>query len=41
MFVSGKPMAEARAELAAAAAESDDVRLMLEFIERSERGLLR
>ena len=41
VFVSGKPLAEAKAELAAAAGDSDDVRLMLEFIERSERGLLR
>ena len=41
MFVSGKPMAEARTELALAAADSADVRLMLEFIERSDRGLLR
>ena len=41
LYVSGRPMAEARAELANAAGESDDVRRMLEFIERSERGLLR
>jgi UDP-N-acetylglucosamine acyltransferase len=41
VFVSGRPMAEARAELAAMAGESDDVRAMLGFIERSERGLLR
>lgn len=40
LFVSGKPMAEARRELAEAS-QSDDVRQMLEFIERSERGLLR
>ena len=41
MFVSGKPMAEAKQELAKAAEDSQDVRLMLDFIERSERGLLR
>jgi len=41
MFMSGKPMAEARDELAASALGSADVRQMLEFIERSERGLLR
>jgi len=41
LYVSGRPMAEARAELAKAAGESADVRRMLEFIERSERGLLR
>ncbi len=41
LFVSGKPMAEVREELARAAQDSADVRLMLEFIERSERGLLR
>jgi UDP-N-acetylglucosamine acyltransferase len=41
VFMSGKPMAEARRELAGSAQESADVRQMLEFIERSERGLLR
>jgi UDP-N-acetylglucosamine acyltransferase len=41
VFVSGRPMAEARAELTAMAEDSDDVRAMLGFIERSERGLLR
>ena len=41
LFVSGKPMAEARQELAGTAQESADVQQMLEFIERSERGLLR
>ena len=34
-------MAEAREELAESAKDSGDVRQMLEFIERSERGLLR
>jgi UDP-N-acetylglucosamine acyltransferase len=41
LYMSGKPMAEAREELAEAARESADVGRMLEFIERSERGLLR
>ncbi len=41
LFVSGKPMAEARQELAQSAQDSLDVRQMLEFIERSERGVLR
>ena len=41
LFVSGKPMAEARQELAESAQDSVDVRQMLEFIERSERGVLR
>ncbi len=41
LFMSGKPMPEARQELAAAATDSPDVQQMLDFIERSERGLLR
>jgi UDP-N-acetylglucosamine acyltransferase len=41
LYMSGRPMTEVREQLAAGAAESQDVRLMLEFIERSERGLLR
>ncbi|MFA6987013.1 MAG: acyl-ACP--UDP-N-acetylglucosamine O-acyltransferase [Arenimonas sp.] len=41
VFMSGKPMAEAKQELAQSAHDSADVRQMLEFIERSERGLLR
>jgi len=41
LYMSGAPMATAREQLAPVAAESEDVRLMLEFIERSERGLLR
>ena len=41
VFMSGKPMAEARQELAGSAQDSADVRQMLEFIEHSERGLLR
>ena len=41
LFVSGKPLADARAQLAAQAAEDADVKQMLEFIDRSERSLLR
>jgi UDP-N-acetylglucosamine acyltransferase len=41
LYMSGKPQAEVREQLARGAAESQDVQLMLEFIERSERGLLR
>ena len=41
IYVSRRPMVEAKAELADAAGASGDVRRMLEFIERSERGLLR
>jgi UDP-N-acetylglucosamine acyltransferase len=41
LYMSGKPMAEVREQLAQGATESQDVRLMLEFIERSARGLLR
>ena len=41
MFVSGKPMAEALQELDRGAQDSSDVRMMLEFIQASERGLLR
>jgi UDP-N-acetylglucosamine acyltransferase len=41
MFLSGKPMADIRGELVRGAEDSADVRLMLEFVERSERGLLR
>jgi UDP-N-acetylglucosamine acyltransferase len=41
LYMAGKPMAEARAELAESARDSADVRQMLDFIERSERGLLR
>lgn len=41
VYMSGKPLAEAKQELAAGADPSDDVRRMLDFIERSERGLLR
>jgi UDP-N-acetylglucosamine acyltransferase len=41
MFMSGKPLSEAKAELATIAENSDDVRAMLEFIESSQRGILR
>ena len=41
LYRSGKPLAEVREQLAAGAQDSQDVRLMLEFVERSERGLLR
>jgi len=42
LYKSGLPLAEARAQLATAADNgSEDVRLMLDFIERSERSLIR
>ncbi len=41
VFMSGKPLADAKAELATSAETSADVRMMLEFINRSERGILR
>ena len=41
MFVSGKPMSDALQELDRGAQDSADVRMMLEFIRSSERGLLR
>jgi UDP-N-acetylglucosamine acyltransferase len=41
VYMSGRPMAEAKQELAGSADASADVRQMLEFIERSDRGLLR
>jgi UDP-N-acetylglucosamine acyltransferase len=41
LYMSGKAFAEAKAELAEGARESDDVRAMLEFIDASQRGLLR
>jgi UDP-N-acetylglucosamine acyltransferase len=41
VYMSGKPLAEVKAELAQAARDSEDVRLMLDFIEGSERGVLR
>ncbi len=41
IYKSGLPLADARAQLAAAADGAPDVRLMLDFIERSERSLIR
>jgi len=41
LFMSGAPLAEAKKQLAEAAAGSEDVARMLAFIEKSERGLLR
>ena len=41
LYLSKKPLSETKQELAAAARDSADVGRMLEFIERSERGLQR
>ncbi len=41
LYLSGRPMAEVREQLAASAGESDDVRRMLDFIAGSQRGVLR
>ena len=41
IYKSGLPLADARVELARAAESAPDVRLMLEFIQRSERSLVR
>jgi UDP-N-acetylglucosamine acyltransferase len=41
LYKSGLPLAEARAQLAEAAKDAPDVKLMLEFIDRSERSLVR
>ena len=41
VYLSGKTLAEAKVELAQSAADSEDVRQMLAFIEASTRGLLR
>jgi len=41
LYMSGNDLAQARERLAAIAAESEDVRAMLEFIESSRRPLLR
>lgn len=41
LFVSGKPLADVKRELGEGAENSADIRQMLDFIERSERGLLR
>jgi UDP-N-acetylglucosamine acyltransferase len=41
VFMSGKPLAEAKLELEAGAENSEDVRSMLTFINNSARGILR
>ncbi len=41
LFVSGKPLADAREQLVAQSADDEDVRHMLEFLDRSGRSLLR
>ena len=41
LYVAGLPLAEARQQLAEQARDSDDVRMLLEFIDRGERHLLR
>ena len=41
LYVAGLPLAEARQQLAEQARESDDVRALLDFIDSSERPLLR
>ena len=41
LYMAGLPLAEARAQLAEQARESEDVREMLDFLERSERSLAR
>ncbi|PKM07283.1 MAG: acyl-[acyl-carrier-protein]--UDP-N-acetylglucosamine O-acyltransferase [Gammaproteobacteria bacterium HGW-Gammaproteobacteria-5] len=41
LYKAGLPLAEARAELAQQAEHSADVRLLLEFIDRSQRSLVR
>lgn len=41
LYKSGLPLAEAREELARAASDAPDVKLMLDFIERSQRSLVR
>lgn len=41
LYMSGKTLAQARAELAEQARNSDDVRALVEFMDRSERALAR
>jgi UDP-N-acetylglucosamine acyltransferase len=41
LYKSGLPLAEARAQLASAAEDAPDLRLLLDFIDRSERSLIR
>lgn len=41
LYIAGLPLAEAKQQLAEQAASSEDVRFLLDFIERAERPLLR
>lgn len=41
LYLSGQPLADSRSKIADMAAESEDARTFLEFIERSERSLVR
>lgn len=41
LYLSGMPLAEARAEIAKAAEATDELRILSEFIDRSERSLIR
>jgi UDP-N-acetylglucosamine acyltransferase len=41
LYLGNRPLADARAELAAMAADSKDVAMMLDFIDSSERALVR
>jgi UDP-N-acetylglucosamine acyltransferase len=41
LYMSGLTLADARAQLASAASDAPDVKLLLEFIARSERSLIR
>jgi UDP-N-acetylglucosamine acyltransferase len=41
LYLGNRPLADARAELASMAADSKDVAVMLEFIDASERALVR
>ncbi|MBP6299192.1 MAG: acyl-ACP--UDP-N-acetylglucosamine O-acyltransferase [Arenimonas sp.] len=41
VYMSGKTLADAKIELAESAMESEDVKLMLDFIEASKRGIVR
>ena len=41
LYLSGMPLADARAEIAKAAEATDELRILSEFIDRSERSLIR
>ena len=41
LYLSGMPLADARAEIAQAAEATDELRILSEFIDRSERSLIR